>query len=288
MDIKYYRTFSSYKIPFEPQSELEFRETEGLSSFYVGYQDARGRTVQFVKLLLQRNGTTAASVRAHREPGETVYFRAIRKPDEKLVAGEEIKYPETETSTEYLCGVLDASGMKAELTLVSKEQIFRDFYLYDANHKLKGRLLLRRDSQATMWRFDNKGNSHLVARASDDPAFLRLDDSSKWSLQLEVSGRNTEAASSDLVNELSSEHIPRLEVQRQAHPADASVRIGLSLAPIFAPLVVEALYGWLIGHEKSGLKIALRVGDRLADASADHFDRKEYIDLLSGIGSKAE
>jgi hypothetical protein len=70
--------------------------------------------------------------------------------------------------------------------------------------------------------------------------------------------------------------------------SNAVARIGLLLAPIFAPLVVEALYRWLTENEKSGLKIALRVGNRHANASADHFDRREYIDLLSGIGSKAE
>lgn len=285
MGLKYYRTFSSYRIPFKPQGELEYSETKGLKSFYIGYHDTNGCLIQFVKLLLERISTASVSLTRRGEPGQEVFFRVQRGCNgEGTGVGDPIDYAATETSTEFFQGTLDASGTSAQLFLMRKEQVFRDFYLYEPSGRPKVRLLLRRNSGTSVWYFDEKGKPHAGDTAASESAASAVQNLPTEPLRLELTGLDADAATAELKREIDSEEIPGIEVNIEKQQiAPTVVRIGVVLAPILAPLVVEAIYRWLTAGQKADLKVELQSGERHADASADHFDRKEYVELLSGL-----
>lgn len=291
MNITYYRTFASYRIPFYPQGELLYRETQGLNSFYIGYHDASGRLLQFVKLLLERVSATPEVLNFTGEPGLHLYFRAERNaPNSGTVTiGEQIAYEDTEASTEFFAGSVETSGAQATLFHLRKQQAFRDFYLYDRSGKLKERLLLRRDTRSSAWSFDKAGNAHAMSNTTIEISQAVLSGQSTESLSLEISGTNADEATVDLQSELKAEGIPQRDIKIATESVGSAVaRIGLVVAPILAPLVVEAIYKWLTTRQAKDTNIGVHVGEKQVKANVDHFDRRELIEVFSDSSTLRE
>src|SRR4051812_1665221 len=91
----YFRSFVSYRIPFQPEDEISYAETEGLNSYYVGRYDREGRLVEFEKILLQKLESRDMDVQ--KEYGSPVrLFFAAEQHGSALNAGRELAYAETE------------------------------------------------------------------------------------------------------------------------------------------------------------------------------------------------
>ena len=155
---KYYQSFASYQIPFQPQGEVAYPETEGLHAFYVGHHDAKGRLVRFVKLLLVREGVQDLKLSENEKPGLGIYFRVHRHPDRKATPGNRISYAATEVLTEFFEGEVGPSGGDCRLSLFRREVAFEDAYRYGPRGKLQERTLWRPDERKTVWHYDAQGH----------------------------------------------------------------------------------------------------------------------------------
>jgi hypothetical protein len=150
----YFRSFASYRIPFEPEDELSFAETEGLNSYYVARFDLNGRLVEFDKILLQKLESRATDVRKKNDSPMRVLFMAERRGG-AVEVGREIAYAETEELAEFFMSEL--APHPKTLTLFRRELALQDRYSYWPNGVLAQRVLHRMDQSVAVWSFDEKG-----------------------------------------------------------------------------------------------------------------------------------
>jgi hypothetical protein len=152
---RYYRSFASYKIPFEPDEPVEFADTAGLRSYYVAYHDAAGRVVRFEKVSLVRaeKEPREFALPAPEEPDATLYFRVVRDSASKEPClGEQLDYRQTESLTEFFAGKVDAPGKTCRAGLFRRESAFTEAYDYWPNSRLR-----KRTRVGSVVHFDREG-----------------------------------------------------------------------------------------------------------------------------------
>ena len=215
------------------------------------------------------------AVAATGTPGGRVYFRAQSTTAEPSV-GDRIDYEETEANTDFFVGTIQPSGLKAILWRTRKEQEFRDFYVYGSKGRLHLRLLVRRDSPFSAWIFDESGVPHSTGVEQSGLADLGTLRPAEFSV--EMKGPNAKEATRALQTQLKIEGIPQEAVTLEA--IGSATRLGVALAPVLAPLLVETIYRWLTTPERRDLSVQIVAHDKTATVDARHFDRQELVGLI--------
>jgi hypothetical protein len=159
LEIRYYRSFISYEIPFQPESEIPFAATEGLRSYYIGSHDAEKRVVQFIKTFLISEDHRDIRLSEPEEPGTIIYFRLDQPADGRFAeVGSRVDYADTEEMTEIFEGQVSDSGWDCRATLFRREPAFNDVYSYWPNGRLNTRILWSSDGRVSAWHFDQAGH----------------------------------------------------------------------------------------------------------------------------------
>jgi hypothetical protein len=152
----YFRSFLSYRIPFEPEGEISFAETERLGSYYVAHSGPDGRLRQFEKILLTRV-QRLDSIVLRQSADQRRYFTVRRRREGALELGAQVTYAETERWTEFLQAEESQPGTAAELWLMRRMEVLRDRYSYWPTGVLRDRTLTRMDQSEVTWRYDEQG-----------------------------------------------------------------------------------------------------------------------------------
>lgn len=185
---RYYRSFVSYEVPFQPEGEIPFAETEGLRSFYVAHHNSRGFRLQFMKILLVREGERIISLPEPEEPGSRIYFRVVRQNDDSDEVGSRVEYSDTEGMTDIFEGRVGPSGRDCEAILFRREQVFKEIDSYWPNGALKSRSLRRSDGRESFWHFDESDQPQRGADGNGrNPRQAEIDELAK-----EPRGANSE------------------------------------------------------------------------------------------------
>ncbi len=163
----YYRSFLSYRVPFEPEHEISFAETEGMGSYYIAHYDSEERLREFEKILLTRLEKRAihasGEIRARWRP----YFSVNESAPGRVEVGRELAYTDTERSPEFFQGEEGELGTPGEVWLMRKVPVLRDRYSYWPSGVLRERALTRMDQSESVWHYDEEGKSTVTDESVD-------------------------------------------------------------------------------------------------------------------------
>jgi hypothetical protein len=159
----YFRSFLSYRVPFEPEDEISFTETEGLASYYVARYDADERLCEFDKILLTRVQRLLIRTAENVDPSSARFFAVKPERANSWAVGSEIAYAATEGRSEFFASAAGQAGPSCIVSLMRKEVVMRDRYSYWASGGLRKRILTRMDESESVWNYDEAG------RISDAP-----------------------------------------------------------------------------------------------------------------------
>jgi hypothetical protein len=270
----YYRSIRSYRIPFEPQGQIDYAETEGLRSYYIAYHDDDDRVVEFTKVLL-----TCVRRRHVEVPGfsssNPVTFFAMDRESEGPELGQNIPYRDTEDMTEFFEGQF--AGSEGDVAHFRKEQAMRDVYAYWPNGRLRKRVLMRMDKTISTWRYDEKGR---VVR-DGDPVESPLPSADRISrAYLVFSGEGADKAARELSEQINLEEIPGLLVKYPVAKTANAAHVDAA-NPTAVSSLIEALYSWITtSGRKQEVKLQIE-GQEITTIRPDHFNRREYLARLS-------
>lgn len=154
---QYFRSWASYRIPYQPTDPVAYADAEEAVALYAGAYDELGRLTRFTKYL--RSAVPLAGVATLDAPavGTRAYNRAERRPDGTLMAGEAISYRETESLRSFVRRSLRQGETAPTVELVTVTVAFEDVYEYWPNGRLKVRRSRTADGRERVVTYDPSG-----------------------------------------------------------------------------------------------------------------------------------
>jgi hypothetical protein len=153
---RYFKSWAGYSFPRRPVGPIVYADTEALNSFYAAGYDENGHLTMFTKFLKRQGKQINSSQLLKASPGVTKYFKIVSGDDGQIKVGEELKYVDTEGVASYFQGRANENGYIQVLTTIMITVFFEDRYIYDSNHKLLSRELLKEDGSTSREIFEVK------------------------------------------------------------------------------------------------------------------------------------
>lgn len=154
---QYFRSWASYHIPMRPVEPISYAETEPMETYYLAIYNNSGDLVRFTKYLRERGAAGRVSLAAKRSPRSMIYLEATADASGHFGAGKELSYLQTKGVPAYFKGIVDDTGLSADIEFVRQIVFFTDQYSYWPNKKLKERVMHGDDGTVIRSFFDQSG-----------------------------------------------------------------------------------------------------------------------------------
>ncbi len=146
---QYYESWSSYQIPIRPSGQIQYNDTEELSSFYIGLKNSNGDLFKFTKIWKDIDPAEIVKVSEVSAVNTIIYYSSIKSLDGSFHKNKQINYSQTEGLPNYFQGILVQGSESMKLEFVRVITLFTDEYSYWDNGQLKLRIMTKENGEIT-------------------------------------------------------------------------------------------------------------------------------------------